>query len=101
MALTYASAPRWPNDSVEPCVSPSHLSIGNPFRTNELGGVATILQVLANGVCFVILSAEDAFREILDEVEVFSPYRENVLLADLSTYLVGIVVAHEAKVRIY
>lgn len=57
--------------------------------------------MLANDVCFVIFSAEDAFREILDEVEVFSPCRENVLLADLSTYLVGIVVAHEAKVRIY
>jgi len=48
--------------------------------------------VLANDVCFVIFSAEDAFREILDEVEVFSPCRENVLLADLSTHLVGIVV---------
>lgn len=60
-----------------------------------------ILQALANDVCSIILSPEDTFREILDEVEVFAPCRENVLLADLSTYLVRIVVAHEAEIRIY
>lgn len=78
-----------------------HTLIGRPLRPNELGGVAAILQAFANDVCLIILSPEDTFGEILDEVEVFAPGGKNVLLADLSTHLVGIVVPHQAKVRIY
>ncbi len=49
---------------------------------------------------FVVLFADDALAELVLEVEVFAPVREDVLEGDASTDFVGLIVAHEAEVGV-
>ena len=51
-------------------------------------------EALPDNVEFVILCSDDALCERLDEIDVFAPCGKNVLCADLSSHIIGIVMAH-------
>lgn len=60
-----------------------------------------VFEPLADYIQLVVLLLDYALVEAFDEVEVFSPCRQNVLLADLSADIVGIIVAHQSEIGIY
>ena len=46
------------------------------------------VEALADDVYFVVLAFEDAFAEVIDEIEVFAPGGEDVFLADAAAHAV-------------
>lgn len=60
-----------------------------------------VFEPLADYIQLVVLLLDYALVEAFDEVEVFSPCRQNVLLAELSADIVGIIVAHQSEIGIY